>query len=165
MVGARVGLVCLTVVKGQRMPHAMTHGLRAGALAGLLMVGLFFVDDGPATNLSMVAHWFALDLGTWSKLIGAILLVLLGMLFGGLMSAFTRTRSLSLVQGLAVGVVTGLLWWAVLVLLLGTLIRHTQQSPYGWLFWFVTSLLYGLVLGGLYVSGSRQGGKQEQHAA
>jgi hypothetical protein len=87
------------------------------------------------------------------------------MLFGGLMSAFTRTRSLSLVQGLAVGVVTGLLWWAVLVLLLGTLIRHTQQSPYGWLFWFVTSLLYGLVLGGLYVSGSRQGGKQEQHAA
>ncbi len=59
------------------------RGLRAGTLAGLLLVGLFFVDYGPATTLSTVARWFALDGNPWSKLIGAILLVALGGVFGG----------------------------------------------------------------------------------
>lgn len=41
------------------------RGLRAGTLAGLLLVGLFFVDYGPATTLSTVARWFALDGNPW----------------------------------------------------------------------------------------------------
>ena len=132
------------------MQQAVQRGLRAGALAGLLLVGIFFVDYGPATNLTTIARWFALDGNAWSKLIGAILLVVLGAIFGGLFAALVRLWSSSLFKSVLVGLVMGLCWWVVLVLLLSTVVRHIQQSLYGTLFWLVTSLLYGLVLGSLY---------------
>ena len=132
------------------MQRTVQHGVRAGALAGLLLVGMFFVDYGPAMNLVTVAHWFALDGNAWSKLIGALLLVVLGALFGGLFGVVVHTRSLSFPQSVFVGLATGLLWWVVLVLLLAVVVRHSQQSLYGTLFWLVVSLLYGLVLGSLF---------------
>lgn len=140
------------------MQKAVQRGLRAGALAGLLLVGLFFADYGPATTLSTVARWFALDGNAWSKLIGAILLVIVGAVFGGLFGIALRSRSLSLSQSVLVGLATGLGFWIVLVLLLSTAIRHIEQSLYGMLFWLVTSLLYGLVLGSLYGKFERAGG-------
>ncbi len=139
------------------MQQAVQHGLRAGALAGLLLVGLFFVDYGPATNLSTIACWFALDGNVWSKVIGAVLLVALGAVFGGLFGIAVR-RSSSLFLSVLIGLATGLCWWVVLVLLLSTVVRHIQQSFYGMLFWLVTSLLYGLVLGSLYGQWQRAGG-------
>lgn len=131
------------------MYDTFLRGLRGGALAGLLLVSLFFVDYGPATNLSMVARWFALDGNPWSKVIGALLLVTLGGLFGGLFGIAIR-RFGSQLHVMLAGLVAGLCWWVVLVLLLSTALRHIQQSPYGTVFWLVTSLLYGLVLGSLY---------------
>ena len=80
------------------MQRTVQHGVQAGALAGLLLVGMFFVDYGPAMNLVTVAHWFALDGNAWSKLIGALLLVVLGALFGGLFGVVVHTRSLSFPQ-------------------------------------------------------------------
>ncbi|HEY4383313.1 MAG TPA: hypothetical protein VGN34_02400 [Ktedonobacteraceae bacterium] len=130
------------------MYDACLRGLRAGALAGLLLVGLLFVDYGPATNLSTVARWFALDGHPWSKVIGALLLLLLGGLFGGVFRLIVRWPG-SLRQSVLAGLVAGLCWWVVLVLLLSTAFRHIQQSLYGMLFWLVMSLLYGLVLGSL----------------
>lgn len=140
------------------MQQAVQRGLRAGALAGLLNVCIFFVDYGPATNLSTVARWFALDGTSWSKLIGAFLLVVLGAVFGGLFGAFVRLWSPSLFHSVLVGLVTGLGFWVLLVLLLSTGVRHIQQSPYGMLFWLVTSLLYGLVLGSFYGQFQQAGG-------
>jgi hypothetical protein len=133
--------------------------LRAGALAGLLLIGIFFVDYGPATNLSTVARWFALDGTPWSKLIGAILLVVLGAVFGGLFAALVLLRSPSLLHSVLVGLLTGLGFWVLLVLLLSTGVRHIQQSPYGTLFWLMTSLLYGLALGSLYGTFQHAGGR------
>jgi len=130
-------------------------------LAGLLLVGLFFADYGPANNLITIARWFALDGNTWSKLIGAILLVVLGAVFGGLFGAIVRPWSPSLFQSVLVGFATGLCWWVVLVLLLSMVVKHIQQSPYGTLFWLVTSLLYGLVLGSLYWQFETKGGGHE----
>ena len=127
------------------MYDAFLRGLRAGALAGLLLVGLFFVDYGPATNLSTVARWFALDGNPCSKVIGALFLVVLGGLFGGLFSVAVRASG-SLLHVVATGLVAGLCWWGVLVLLLSTVLRHIQQSPYGTVFWLITSLLYGVML-------------------
>ena len=147
------------------MQRTVQHGVRAGALAGLLLVGMFFVDYGPATNLVMVAHWFALDGNAWSKLIGALLLVVLGALFGGLFGVVVHTRSLSFPQSVFVGLVTGLLWWVVLVLLLGVVVRHIQQSLYATLFWLVVSLLYGLVLGSLFEQFQHGEMRHEQRAA
>ena len=140
------------------MQYTVQRGLRAGALAGLLLVGLFFVDYGPATSLSTIARWFALDGNAWSKLIGAALLVVLDTVFGGLFGLAGRLRSLSRFQSALVGLATGLIWWIVLVLLLSIAVRHIQQSLYGTLFWLVTSLLYGLVLGSLYGTWQRAGG-------
>src|SRR6266536_3084278 len=101
------------------MQQAVQRGLRAGALAGLLLVGIFFVDYGPATNLTTIARWFALDGNAWSKLIGAILLVVLGAIFGGLFAALVRLWSSSLFKSVLVGLVMGLCWWVVLGSLYG----------------------------------------------
>jgi len=146
------------------MYDAFLRGLRAGALAGLLLVGLFFVDYGPATNLSTVARWFALDGNLGSKVMGALFLVTLGAIFGGLFGVAVR-RSGSLLHMVAAGLVAGLCWWVVLILLLSTVLRHIQQSPYGTLFWLVTSLLYGLVLGSLYGQFETGEGEHEPRTA
>ena len=147
------------------MQRTVQYSVRAGALAGLLLVGMFFVDYGPAMNLVTVAHWFALDGNAWSKLIGALLLVVLGALFGGLFGVVVHTRSLSFPQSVFVGLVTGLLWWVVLVLLLAIVVRHIQQSLYGTLFWLVVSLLYGLVLGSLFEQFQHGEMRHERRAA
>jgi hypothetical protein len=143
------------------MYGAFLRGLRAGALAGLLLVGLFFVDYGPATNLLTIARWFVLDGNPWSKVIGALLLIMLGGLFGGLFGVAVRWSG-SLLPVMAAGLMAGLCWWVVLVLLLSTVLRHIQQSPYGTLFWLVTSLLYGLILGSLYGQFQKTEGGRER---
>jgi hypothetical protein len=139
------------------MQQALQRGLRAGAFAGLLLVGLFFVDYGPATTLLTVARWVVLDGNTWSKLIGAVLLVALGSMVGGLLGVVLGSRSRSLFQSVLAGLATGLGFWVVLVLLLSTVVRQIHQSPYGMLFWLVSSLLYGLVLGCLYGTLQQEG--------
>lgn len=131
------------------MDNGWVRGLRAGTLAGLLLVGLFFADYGPATNLSTVARWFALDGHPWSKVIGALLLVVLGGLFGSVFGMIIR-RPRSLSQSVLAGLATGLGFWVILVLLLSTALRHIQQSSYGMLSWLVISLIYGLALGSLF---------------
>ncbi|HZU01063.1 MAG TPA: hypothetical protein VFA10_15450 [Ktedonobacteraceae bacterium] len=141
------------------MQQTVQRGLRAGALAGLLLVGLFFVDYGPATSLATIARWFALDGNPWSKLLGALLLVIVGAVFGGLFAALVRLWSPSLWHSVLLGLVTGLGFWVLLVLLLSTVVWHIQQSLYGMLFWLVMSLLYGLVLGSLYGQFERAGGR------
>jgi hypothetical protein len=102
-----------------------------------------------------------LEGNAWSKLIGAILLVVLGSVFGGLFGLIVGWRSLPLVPSVLAGLATGLVWWVVLVLLLSTVVRHIQQSFYGTLFWLVTSLLYGLVLGSLYGQWQKLEGRRE----
>jgi hypothetical protein len=86
-------------------------------------------------------------------------------LFGGLFGVVVHTRSLSFPQSVFVGLVTGLLWWVVLVLLLAVVVRHIQQSLYGTLFWLVVSLLYGLVLGSLFEQFQHGEMRHERRAA
>lgn len=131
------------------MQYTVQRGLRAGALAGLLLLGVFFADYGPATNLTTVARWVALNGNAFSKVIGAIVLIVLGALFGGLFGLVMRKQPVSLARSIVVGLLTGLVWWVVLVLLVSDLLWHINQSPYGMMFWLMVSLLYGLVLGSL----------------
>ena len=134
------------------MQYTVQRGLRDGALAGLLLVGVFFADYGPATNLTTVARWVALNGNTFSKVIGAIVLIVLGSLFGGLFGLVMHrygSQPVSLGRSIVAGLLTGLVWWVVLVLLVSGLLWHINQSPYGVMFWLMISLLYGLVLGSL----------------
>ncbi len=81
-------------------------------MAGLLLVGLFFVDYGPATTLSTVARWFALDGNPWSKLIGAILLVALGGVFGGIFGIAVGRQPRPPLQSILFGVICAKLTWS-----------------------------------------------------
>lgn len=145
------------------MNNTFFRGLCAGGLAALLLAGLFFADYGPANGLATIARWLALDGNAWSKLIGAIILVVLGAVFGGLFGLVGRKiRLLSPFQSVLGGLATGLCWWVVLVVLFSTGVRHIQQSLYGTLFWVVISLLYGLVLGSLYGQFQKQEGTHER---
>lgn len=96
-----------------------------------------------------MAHWVALSGNSFSKVIGALLLIVLGALFGGFFGLVMRRQPATLARFIVVGLLTGLLWWGVLVLLVSGLLWHIQQSPYGVLFWLITSLVYGLVLGSI----------------
>ncbi|MFL5624936.1 MAG: hypothetical protein ACJ788_05005 [Ktedonobacteraceae bacterium] len=127
----------------------LRRGLVAGVFAGLLVALALFVDYGPGANLSTIAHWFAL-VGTGAdKLIGFVLLLLLGAAFGLLFGVVVGRRVFTMDQLVLAGLVTGFVWWVVL--LLGTVIRQMQQSVYDMMLFLVISLLYGLALGSLYV--------------
>jgi hypothetical protein len=55
-------------------------------------------------------------------------------------------------QVMLAGLATGVVWWVVVFLLLGTVIRHNPQSLYGMMLFLVVSLLYGLALGSFSLS-------------
>ncbi len=132
------------------MQRTILHGVFAGALAGLLLAGILFVDYSPGGNLAQVARWFGLGGGSGSQLAGALLLVIVGALFGGVLALLTARWADALTQFVLTGVLMGLLWWAILVLLLGIGLQKTRMNPYEMLYWLTVSLFYGLSLGSLF---------------
>ncbi len=132
------------------MQQSILHGVSAGALAGLLLVGILFVDYSPGGNLTQVARWFGLGGGSGSQLVGVILLVIVGALFGGVLALLTARWADSFAQFVLTGTLMGLLWWAILVLLLGIGLQKTRMNPYEMLYWLAVSLFYGLSLGSLF---------------
>ncbi|HEY7417616.1 MAG TPA: hypothetical protein VH593_20705, partial [Ktedonobacteraceae bacterium] len=80
------------------MQRTITHGVSAGALAGLLLAGILFVDYSPGGNLAQVARWFSLGESSASQLAGMLLLVIVGALFGGVLGLITGRRTISFTQ-------------------------------------------------------------------
>lgn len=132
------------------MQRTILHGVSAGALAGLLLAGVLFVDYSPGGNLTQVARWFGLGGGSGSQLAGVLLLVIIGALFGGVLALLTARWADSLTQFVLTGALMGLLWWAILVLLLGIGLQKIHMNPYEMLYWLAVSLFYGLSLGSLF---------------
>jgi hypothetical protein len=128
------------------------RGLVAGFLAGSLVALLFFVDYGPGANLATIAHWFALAGTGVDKLLGFVLLSILGAIFGLLFEAIFGRWVSTMSQVMLAGLATGVVWWVVVFLLLGTVIRHHSQSMYGMMLFLMVSLLYGLALGSFSLS-------------
>jgi hypothetical protein len=126
------------------------YGLLAGALAGVLLVALLYVDEGPANQLILVAQTFGLDGRGASKVVAAGLILALGTLIGGLFGILLRQRPLSRGNALVWGLAAGVLWWAVLFVLLGDVIQRLVFPPYGMMLYLALSLVYGLVLGSIY---------------
>jgi len=129
---------------------SIRKGLFAGLLAGLVLALLYFVDYGPGANLHTVSRWFALDSKGAGEYIGFILLIILGALFGLAFGTFQRGREISLARTVLLGLLLGVAWFVILVLLLGIIIAHVALGIYGFMFFIVTSLLYGLLVGYMY---------------
>ena len=130
--------------------HSLRKGLFAGAIAGLVLALLYFVDYGPGANLHTAAKWFGLDSKGAGGFIGFVLLIVLGALFGLAFGALQRGREITLTRAVVSGLILGVAWFVILVLLLGIIVGHVTLGPYGVMLFIVTSLLYGLLVGALY---------------
>ena len=126
------------------------RGLLAGLIAGLILALLFFVDSGPGANLHIVAKWFALDSKGTGAYTGFILLSILGGLFGLAFGAFQRGREMTLSRAVLSGLLLGVAWLVILVLLLGSLVGHISLGLYRIMLFLATSLLYGLLTGSMF---------------
>jgi hypothetical protein len=129
------------------------RGFLAGLMAGLVLALLFFVDSGPGANLHIVAKWFALDNKGTGAYAGFVLLIILGGLFGLAFGAFQRGREMTLARAVLSGLVLGVAWLVILVLLLGSLVSHVTLGLYRNMLFLVDSLLYGLLTGYMYYKG------------
>lgn len=128
------------------------YGLLAGVLAGLLLVGLLFFDDGPSSQLMLVAQSLGLDGHGASRAVAALLMLILGAIIGGVFGALLRQSSLSRGWSLLWGMAAGVLWWVILFVLLGAIVQHLTFSFFAMMLYLVLSLVYGLALGNLYIS-------------
>lgn len=124
-------------------------GLLAGLLAGFLASLLFLVDYGPGNSLHGVARWFALDSPGAGRVIGFLLMLVLGTVFGILFGAVTGKRQVTLGRSLGMGLLMGIIWWVVVAFFLGTVINHLRFNLSFWLATFVPLLVYGSLLGSI----------------
>src|SRR5947209_15965618 len=130
--------------------HSILRGLFAGLAAGAILAVLYFVDYGPGNSLALVAHWFGISGRDSSRWLGFVLLIILGGVFGIILGVLQRNREVTFSRSLVTGLVLGFVWWAICPLFLGLLIAHAQLNLGTFLFSFVTSLMYGLLLGTIY---------------
>ena len=128
------------------MNVTIQRGATSGVLAGLILGLLFFVDYGPGDSLLKSAGWFGLSHSAGAKWFGFLILIVLGGLFGGLQ----RNRPVELGRSLLVGLATGLTWWLIVALLIGTGINHIKLDLGGFLYSFIMLLLYGTLLGSFF---------------
>ncbi|MDQ6662236.1 MAG: hypothetical protein M3Z24_14880 [Chloroflexota bacterium] len=131
---------------------AVREGTVSGLLASILLGILFFVDYGPGSALGRVAAWFGLDNPATGRLLGFFLLLVVGSLFGLLFGAWQRTQVVTLAHVLLTGLATGVLFWLLIALLLGTVINHRRLDFGEFLYGFVMLLVYGMLVGSLYYS-------------
>lgn len=129
---------------------ALREGSLSGLLVGVLLGVLFFVDYGPGGSLGRVAAWFGLDNPATGRLIGFFLLIVLGAVFGLLFGVAQRNQVLTLPRSLVSGVITGVIFWVLIALLLGTVINHRRLDFSEFLYGFVMLLVYGALLGSIY---------------
>lgn len=131
------------------MMKTIRQGLFAGLCAGFLTALLFVVDYGPANSLHAVARWLALDSPGAGKFVGFLLILILGAVFGVLFAVLGGRWQATLGRALGVGLLMGVIWWAVVVFALGVVINHLQFDFGSWLFSFILLLVYGLLLGSI----------------
>lgn len=139
------------------------RGLLAGLSAGLLFAALNFVNDGtPGRTLPTVARWFGLTMSdpTASRVVGFFLLIVLGALLGVLFGAVQRGATPALNRSLLGGLILGFVYWLLFPVVLGNITGHVapfQIDFPSFLSTFPLSLLFGLVLGGIfYQLGNRE---------
>lgn len=130
-------------------------GLIAGLIAGLIIAVVLFADYGPANDLRTAASWIGLGNAGAARLIGFFVLIILGAIFG-LLFGFVMTRMPNaLGRSIIVGLLTGLVWWIIVVPIISVLIQHMHFGFGSYLYYFVPLLAYGMLLGTIYYQRTR----------
>ncbi|HEU5200517.1 MAG TPA: DUF6789 family protein [Ktedonobacterales bacterium] len=132
--------------------QSIRHGLLAGTLAGVLLLGLLFFDQGPADQFILVAQTFGLDGHDASKWLAALLMFALAVILGGIFGALLHRPTISRLQSLLWGAAVGVVWWAVLFVLLGNIVERLPFALYTLLLYLLLCLVYGVVLGSVYAT-------------
>ena len=133
------------------------RGLFSGLTAGVILALLYFVDYGPGNDLHTVAGWFALDNRDTGRLIGFILLIVLGTLFGLVFGALQRGRKITIGRAIPTGLALGVAWWFIFAFLVAIFVGHMSLARFNlgsFLYSFTLCLVYGLLLGTLYFQGT-----------
>ena len=134
------------------MNHIL-RGLLSGLVAGFIVGVLYFVDYGPGNGLHGVARWFALDSSGSGKLIGFMVLVVLGALFGLIFGVLQGRREITISRALATGLGLGIAWWIIFAFLIAIIVGHMSLAKFNlgsFLYPFILCLVYGLLLGVIY---------------
>ena len=127
----------------------------SGLLAGLLVAVLYLVDYGPGNSLHRVPQWFGIDSQSLGKFIGFLLLIVLGGIFGllfGFIVERWRPRLERLERWLLTGLGVGIVFWLIVVLIIGSGLNHLHMTFGDFLFTFIPLLVYGLLLGSIAFS-------------
>jgi predicted neutral ceramidase superfamily lipid hydrolase len=130
--------------------QSIRHGLLAGAFAGVLLLGLLFLDQGPADQFILVAQTFGLNGQNESKWIAALIILVLAIVLGGVFGTLLHQPTISRGTTLLWGAAVGVLWWVVLFVILGDMVEGLPFVLYTLLLYLVLCLVYGMVLGSLY---------------
>jgi hypothetical protein len=129
------------------------RGLFSGLTSGVILALLYFVDYGPGNGLHTVAGWFALDNQVTGRLIGFVLLIVLGTLFGVVFGALQRGREITIGRAIVTGLALGVAWWFIFAFLVAIVVGHMSLARFNigsFLYPFTLCLVYGLLLGTLY---------------
>lgn len=133
------------------------RGLFSGLTSGVILALLYCVDYGPGNDLHTVAGWFALDNRDTGRLIGFVLLIVLGTLFGLVFGALQRSREITIGRAIVTGLALGVAWWFIFAFLVAIVVGHMSLAgfnPGSFLYPFTLCLVYGLLLGTLYFQGT-----------
>ncbi len=140
------------------MRHTLRRGLLAGLFAGLVLAMLDFVTDGaPGNGLPVVLHWFGLTIAdsTLSHWGGFFFLVALGGIVGLIFGILQRDKLITAGRALVTGLALGVLWWFIFELVLTNIMNHAS-SPFSLSFGrflssFPLDVLFGVLLGMMYI--------------
>ncbi|MDQ6661524.1 MAG: hypothetical protein M3Z24_11225 [Chloroflexota bacterium] len=133
--------------------NTLLKGLYSGLMAGAIVAVLYFIDYGPGNGLYGVARWFAFDTKDSGRLIGFILLIVLGVLFGLIFGVLQGKREVTIGRALATGLGLGVAWWVIFAFLVALAVGHMSLATFNFgsvLYPFMLCLVYGLLLGTIY---------------
>jgi len=128
-------------------------GLSSGLMAGVIVAVLYFVDYGPGNGLYGIARWFAFDNKDSGRLIGFILIIVLGVLFGLIFGVLQGRREITIGRAIATGLGLGVVWWVIFAFLVALVVGHMSLAGFNLgsvLYPFMLCLVYGLLLGSIY---------------
>jgi hypothetical protein len=129
------------------------RGLFSGLSAGVIVGTLYFVDYGPGNGLHGVARWFGIDNKDTGRLMGFLLLIVLGALFGLIFGLLQGKREITIGRAIATGLALGVAWWVIFAFVVAIVIGHmslAQLNLGSFLYPFMLCLVYGLLLGTIY---------------